>query len=50
MKKLLIFIGLAALAYLFVKSRLGGDVEEFTFTEVSPNGHSAERTGANVGH
>lgn len=46
MKKLLLLIGLAALAYWFVKSRLGGDVEEFTFTEVSPNGAPAEHVGA----
>jgi hypothetical protein len=42
MKKLLVFIGLAALAYWFVKDRLGGDLEEFTFTEVSPNGVRSE--------
>ncbi|MEW6582960.1 MAG: hypothetical protein AB1416_09385 [Actinomycetota bacterium] len=36
MKKLLLFLGLAAAAYWFVRGRLGGDIEEFAFTEVSP--------------
>jgi hypothetical protein len=49
-KKLLLFVGIAVLVYLFVKNRLGGDVEEFTFTEVSPNGHAAKQAGAGVGH
>ena len=49
MKKLLLLVGLAALAYWFVKSRLDGDVEDFTFTEVSPNGATAEHVGASTG-
>lgn len=33
MKKLLVLLLLAGLAYWFVKDRLGGDAEEFVFTE-----------------
>jgi hypothetical protein len=36
MKKLLLFIGIAFAVYWFVRDRLGGDIEEFAFTEVSP--------------
>jgi hypothetical protein len=36
MKKLLLFLGLAALAYWFVKDRLGGEPDEFAFTEATP--------------
>ena len=34
-KKLLLLIGLSALAYWFVRDRLGGD--DFEFTEISPD-------------
>jgi hypothetical protein len=33
MKKLIILIALAALAYWLVKDRLSGDADEFIFTE-----------------
>jgi hypothetical protein len=33
MKKLLVLAGLGALAYWLVKDRLGGEPDEFTFTE-----------------
>jgi hypothetical protein len=38
MKKLLVLIGLAALAYWLVKDRLGGEPDEFVFTEAPPAG------------
>ena len=41
MKKLLLFLGLAAIAYWFVKDRLGGEPDEFAFTEVTPEGTEA---------
>ena len=36
MKKLILLIGLAALAYWLLKDRIGGDAEEFVFTEAPP--------------
>jgi hypothetical protein len=36
MKKLLLLLGLAALAYWLVKDRLGGEPDEFVFTEAPP--------------
>jgi hypothetical protein len=46
MKKLLLFLGLAAAAYWFVRDRLGGDIEEFAFTEVSPAAAPTEPVAA----
>jgi hypothetical protein len=36
MKKLLLLLGLAALVYWLVKDRLGGEPDEFVFTEAPP--------------
>jgi hypothetical protein len=36
MKKLLVLLGLGGLAYWFAKDRLGGDPDEFVFTEAPP--------------
>jgi hypothetical protein len=36
MKKLLVLLGLGGLAYYFVRDRLGGEPDEFVFTEVPP--------------
>jgi hypothetical protein len=36
MKKLLLLLALAALAYWLVKDRLGGEPDEFVFTEAPP--------------
>ncbi len=38
MKKILVLIGIAALAFWLVKSRLGGEPDEFVFTEAPPVG------------
>jgi hypothetical protein len=38
MKKLLILLSLAGLAYWLVKDRLGGEPDEFVFTEAPPAG------------
>ncbi len=38
MKKLLILLGIAALVFWLVKSRLGGEPDEFVFTEAPPPG------------
>jgi hypothetical protein len=37
MKKLLVLLGLGGLAYWFAKDRLGGEPDEFVFTEAPPN-------------
>ncbi len=42
MKKLIVLIGLGALVYWLVKDRLGGEPDEFVFTEAP-----AEETTAN---
>lgn len=34
MKKLLVLLGLGGIAYYFAKDRLGGEPDEFVFTEV----------------
>jgi hypothetical protein len=36
MKKLLLLLALAALVYWLVKDRLGGEPDEFVFTEAPP--------------
>jgi hypothetical protein len=36
LKKLLILLALAGLAYWLVKDRLGGEPDEFVFTEAPP--------------
>ncbi len=36
MKKLLVLLALAGLAYWLVKDRLGGEPDEFVFTEAPP--------------
>jgi hypothetical protein len=41
MKKLLLLLGLAGLAYWLVKDRLGGEPDEFVFTEAPPAGEAA---------
>ncbi len=38
MKKLLVLLVLAGLAYWLVKDRLGGEPDEFVFTEAPPAG------------
>ena len=38
MKKLLVLLALAGLAYWLVKDRLGGEPVEFVFTEAPPAG------------
>jgi hypothetical protein len=38
MKKILVLVGIAALAFWLVKSRLGGEPDEFVFTEAPPVG------------
>jgi hypothetical protein len=38
MKKLLVLLALAGLAYWLVKDRLGGEPDEFVFTEAPPAG------------
>lgn len=38
MKKILLLVGIAALAFWLVKSRLGGEPDEFVFTEAPPVG------------
>jgi len=42
MKKLLVLLVLAGVAYWFVKDRLGGDAEEFVFTEAPATEAPAE--------
>jgi hypothetical protein len=37
MKKLIVLLALAAVAYWLVKDRFGGEPDEFIFTEVAPN-------------
>ncbi|HMM49770.1 MAG TPA: hypothetical protein PKE32_09210 [Miltoncostaeaceae bacterium] len=37
MKKLMVLLALAAVAYWLVKDRFGGEPDEFVFTEVSPS-------------
>ncbi len=39
--KLLALIGIGALVYWFVRERLGGEPDEFTFTEVTADGSDA---------
>lgn len=41
MKKLLVLVGLAALAYWLVKDRFSGEPDEFVFTEVAPSSADA---------
>jgi hypothetical protein len=36
MKKLLVLLGLGGLAYWLAKDRLGGEPDEFVFTEAPP--------------
>ena len=36
MKKLLVLLALAGLVYWLVKDRLGGEPDEFVFTEATP--------------
>lgn len=38
MKKLLLLLALGGLAYWLVKDRLGGEPDEFVFTEAPPAG------------
>ena len=45
--KLLALVGIAAIVYWFVRDRLGGEPDEFTFTEVTPDG--ADAIGEAVG-
>ena len=40
MKKLLLLLALAGLAYWLVKDRLGGEPDEFVFTEAPPAGEA----------
>jgi hypothetical protein len=40
MKKILVLVGIAALAFWLVKSRLGGEPDEFVFTEAPPVGEA----------
>lgn len=40
MKKLLMLLALAGLAYWLVKDRLGGEPDEFVFTEAPPAGEA----------
>ena len=39
--KLLALVGIGAIVYWFVRERLGGEPDEFTFTEVAPDGAEA---------
>lgn len=39
--KLLALVGIGAIVYWFVRDRLGGEPDEFTFTEVTPDGADA---------
>ena len=39
--KLLALVGIAAIVYWFVRDRLGGEPDEFTFTEVTADGADA---------
>lgn len=41
MKKLLVLLGIAGLAYWLLKDRLGGEPDEFVFTE-APSASEAE--------
>lgn len=45
--KLLALVGIGALVYWFVRERLGGEPDEFTFTEVTADG--ADAIGEAVG-
>jgi hypothetical protein len=40
MKKLLVLLALAGLAYWLVKDRLGGEPDEFVYTEAPPAGET----------
>jgi hypothetical protein len=40
MKKLLMLLALGGLAYWLVKDRLGGEPDEFVFTEAPPAGET----------
>ena len=42
MKKLLVLLVLAGLAYWLVKDRLGGEPDEFVFTEAPPDAEGVE--------
>lgn len=42
MKKLLVLLVLAGLAYWLVKDRLGGEPDEFVFTEAPPAAEGVE--------
>lgn len=46
MKKLLVLLGLGGLAYYLVKDRLGGEPDEFVFTEVPPTEATAPDAAA----
>jgi hypothetical protein len=39
--KLLALVGIGAIVYWFVRDRLGGEPDEFTFTEVTADGADA---------
>ncbi|MGB0613801.1 MAG: hypothetical protein ACPGN4_06605 [Miltoncostaeaceae bacterium] len=39
--KLLALVGIGAIVYWFVRDRLGGEPDEFTFTEVTADGGAA---------
>jgi hypothetical protein len=45
--KLLALVGIAAIVYWFVRDRLGGEPDEFTFTEVTADG--ADAVGEAIG-
>ncbi len=48
MKKLILLIALAALAYWLLKDRIGGDAEEFVFTEAPPASDPSEGAPADA--
>ena len=39
--KILALVGIGAIVYWFVRERLGGEPDEFTFTEVTADGADA---------
>ncbi len=45
MKKLLMLLALGGLAYWLVKDRLGGEPDEFVFTEAPPAGEAHPAAG-----
>lgn len=44
MKKLLVLVGLGGLAYWLAKDRLGGEPDEFVFSEASPPADEESRS------